>query len=230
MKFLAVAIIIAVIVAALLLRRMNRSLDARRKAELAARHERLRQLATSRGWSHQPFGAGRALPFTTDRVTSAPTTTGDANDVVEGMCASWPFLACQYSCRVGSGDSQTVIYKVVLALDLGTEIPRLVLRPRNTEVFKQLLGSPITTGDEHFDGAYTIDADSPEFARDVLSQPIRALMSQTPTDMWSFGGSTLVLSENGGDVAEKLEDMMRRAVAILNEIPTPVWERLHGEG
>ena len=55
-------------------------------------------------------------------------------------------------------------------------------------------------------------------------------MLQNPSDMWSFGGSTLVVSEQGGDVAEKIDDLMARADAMLNEIPTPVWERLHADG
>ena len=229
MKLVAVAIIIAVVVAAILLRRMNRAIDGRRQADLEARHTRLVELAASRGWSYQQYGAG-VVPFAPDRVTVAKAAGENANDVLEGMCASWPFLACQYSYRVGTGESTSVHYRVALALQIAPAVPRLVVRPRIDEFFSQLLGSPITTGDGAFDRTFVVDADSPELAVDVLSSSIRALMLQSPSDMWSFGGSTFVVSEQGGDVAEKIDDLMARADAMLNEIPTPVWERLHADG
>mgnify|MGYP003461757650 CR=1 FL=1 len=228
MRTQAVAPLIGVVVLAIALTWMNRGLRRRAQASDQDKHEQLLALSAARGWSYQRYGASLALPFAPQQV--APAASGNANSVIQGMEHSWPFLACEYSYTIGSGENLVHRSNLVLAMNLGAAVPRLAIKVAGAGPFGGTLGSPITTGDPHFDEAFTIDADGVDFAHAVLTPGVRAVMLAYPHVEWFFVGSSLVSSQRGSDVGAEIDAMLRSAVAVLNAIPTPVWERLHGDG
>lgn len=198
-----------------------------------ARMAALAAYAQQRGWRHTPSPQSLGVTFRGKPFNGARRP--EYHNLIEGTYGSWPFIAFDFSVedpRDDIDDVRTRTNHAIVAMHLGTQVPYLELQSQSSigRFFERLMGSEITIGQPEFDDAYYVDGDSPQFARDLLTPQLCALLLQLRDRGWRFEGQSLLVFRRDSLSPALVEDTLASMRAVLNEVPTPVWEKLHGGG
>lgn len=198
-----------------------------------ARMSALAAYAAARSWRYTPSPQRLGVTFRGQPFDGA--FRAEFHNLIEGNYGSWPFLAFDFSVenpRHDSDDARTRTNHAIVAMHLGTQVPYLEMQSQSSigRFFERLMGSEITIGNREFDDAYYVDGDSPQFAVDVLTPAMCALLLQLRDRGWRFEGQSLLVFQRDSLTPALVEDVLASMRAVLNEVPTPVWEKLHGGG
>lgn len=200
---------------------------ARRNRE---RGQAMHAYAVHQGWRYSADGSGLESRFAGEPFGRGRNRR--AGQVLEGTYAGWPFLAFDYSYVTSNGKSSTTHTFSVMSMHLGAFVPRLQVRPQSAvgRFFSDAFG-----GDDYrigypvFDEAFHVSTNSPEFAHDVMSQPMCDLLLATRGRALRFDGDSLLLFRSGSHDPAEVAAVLELMRHILEQVPTPVWERLHGD-
>lgn len=203
----------------------------RGRAKAQQRRSDLAVLAAQRGWTFRPDGH-----HLISRFPGEPFGRGHARragEVVEGMVRGWHFVAFDYVYRTSGGhDNSDDVHRFsVLAVNLGCRVPRLQVKPQSAlgRFFADSFGTDYRIGQQAFDDAFHIATDSPRFAHDVLHPGMTQLLLASRGRAVRFQDDSLLLFRSGSHSPQEIEAVLGLMVAILDQVPQPVWEELHGD-
>lgn len=199
----------------------------------AERRQGMAGFAHHREWEYRAED-----PSLVSRFTGAPFGRGGgrrATNVLIGRHDERPMVAFDYHFTTTSSSGETTstqehVYSVV-ALNLGAHVPSLSIGPTGTlgRIFNAVTGRDIPIGDPAFDQHFTVTSTSPEFAQDVLRSDVMEVLRHHPDIAWRLDGDSMVMIRAGQHTPQEVEAKLHMMDAILDRIPTHVWDRLRGE-
>ncbi|GAA1536566.1 hypothetical protein [Nocardioides humi] len=212
------AVVVLIVVAAV---------EAQKRA--AERRQGLAAIAHQREWEYRAEDPGLV-----DRFAGGPFGRGHgrrASNVLLGRYDGRPFTAFDYTFTTGSGDDRRQHAYSVVALNLGVRAPDLAVGPTSTlrRWVDSLTGRDIEIGDPEFDHHFTVHSPSPEFAADVLLSEVRDVMRHHPQVSWRIAGDSLLVIRAGTHTPAEVDAKLHMMDALLDRVPSPVWDRLRGE-
>lgn len=191
----------------------------------------LQGFAAHRGWRFTADGSGLE-----QRFEGAPFGRGfgqAATKVLEGTHHGWPFIAFDYSYVTSGGRDRGNDHHhfSVVSMHLGVAVPRLQIHPQTAlaRFFSDSFGGDYHIGYPAFDDVFHIDAQSPEFAHAVLTPQMCQLLLATRGRALRFERDSLVMFRAGVHEPAEVDAVLELMRQILETVPTPVWERLHGD-
>ena len=186
------------------------------------------------------YAAQREWRLTPERAELVDRFRGDpfgkgrerrAYNVIEGEYEGHVFTAFDYSYLTGSGDSRQRHTCSVAAIHLGCSVPMLHVGPTGpfSRLFTGLFGHDVEVGQPDFDEAFTVRCDSVDFAHDVLDADMTAMLMYQSDRAFRLEGDSLLMFRNGEHTPEEVDQVLASMKAIIDQIPSRVWDRLRGD-
>lgn len=195
-----------------------------------ARREALTAFAASRGWTVR-----ESDPSLVTRFSGSPFGTGDSRRATNCLYGSHDgrhvvAFDYQYETTSGSGDdrSTTTHHYSVVAMSLGTVMPRLAVSPEGPvgRFFGRLTNRDIELESEDFNRAFTVTADDRRFASDVLHPQMMQMLLQWPALGWRLEGDSMLVIRSGHHQPSEIDSTLAVIDAIVDRIPEHVWRTL----
>lgn len=167
-------------------------------------------------WSGQPFGRGERR---------------QARNILRGTHQGRPHLAFDYSYQTKSTDSngrtkRTTHRYAVLALDVGVALPALAVSSDNAlkRALNTFTNADINFESDDFNRAFTVTADDPKFAYDILHpQTMDLLLNQGRDTSWRFEGKHLLAVRSGNLDLADVDSDLTLLDALIDAVPAYVW-------
>lgn len=220
---LVVALVVGVVIAAT---GVSRRGHAERRAAFAG-------LAAQRGWTYHESWDGLQARFPGEPFSSGYDRR--VSHAIEGSYAGRSFVAFDFrsteSTSSTDGSSSTTTTYAVVALHLGCTAPMLQIRPtgRVGQFFASMFGADFEIGDPVFDERVLLSTTSREFAHEVLTPAMRGVLLSIPGRTFRFQDDSLLVITTGTQPVGQLDASLAAGCAVLDAVPTHVWERLHGD-
>jgi hypothetical protein len=190
-------------------------------------------LAASRGWQW----VARDDSWT-ERFGGEPFGRGDdrkAENVLTGTYEGRPVVAFDYSYETSSTDSKgnrttTTHRYAVCALGLPSWLPTLELGPESLlSRFGNVLGlGDVELESEEFNRRYRVTASDPKFAYDVLHPRTMELLLARPTVSLRIAAADALAWDDGRHSVTELDERLATLHAVLEGIPSFVWNDSRG--
>lgn len=202
-----------------------------------------RVLAERRKRALTAFAAERELtyeardPSLVDRFRGQPFGRGygrRATNVVHGRHEGRTVVAFDYHYRVrtsggsnGGRGSSSHTYSVI-AMHLGMLVPDLSVSPTGVlgRLVDHLTDRDVEVGVPDLDRDFTIVTPDPQFAAELLTPEVAALMARNKHVAWRFERDTMLMLERGTWSTAEIDARLRLMDAILDATPAALWERL----
>jgi len=230
------SLILVVIVALVILTIVRRVLAERRKRAIAA-------FAAERELTYEAVD-----PSLVDRFQGSPFGRGyaqRATNVVHGTHEGRHVVIFDYHFRVRSSSGSRVggrsgrspssgssahTYSVI-AMHLDAVVPDLSVSP--TGVLGHLVNAvskrDVQVGHADLDREFTIVTSDPQFAAEVLTPEVAALMLRNTHVAWRFERDSMLMMERGTWSTDELDARLRLMDALLDATPAALWRRLRPE-
>jgi hypothetical protein len=197
------------------------------------RRSSLQAYAAHREWTYLADD-----PRLVDRFPGSPFGLGrrrQATNVLHGTQDGRPVTAFDYSYVTGGGgDAPDSTHGCsVLATSLGLAVPTLTVSPRRglgAALGTLFGGTDLVVGDPAFDAVFTVYADDPRFATDVLHPAMTAMLLQWPNLTWRLTSDSLLLIRGGRHSPAEIDGGLVVMQQILGQVPPAVWANLRAAG
>lgn len=198
-------------------------------ADLAA----LEWLVQQRNWTYKRTDTGSVDRFAGHFPFPAKSFNASGRHLITGMHRRRPFCAFEYAVRtnppgMGTGRPSTTTRRepfLIVAVATPAHRPLLAIAGRHSGATAGG-GTPVQTGHEQFDRAFTLSTGHEQFARDLLhAQLLRWLLGNPITHQipFRFERNELVGWQPGRLDARKLEPILDMLCDVLDRVPSAVW-------
>jgi hypothetical protein len=173
------------------------------------RPRRVAAFAAAKGWSYQDRGFHQLRP---GPPYSSEIASASCTHMISGTSRGEPFIAYEYA-----------NHAQVVALKLPRSLPLVDVRPHDQADLMQLTMPSVTLESEAFGRRFSVRADNPKFASDVLHQRLMQALLVAPPLCWRIWEDDLVGWWPGAMIPTRIELYLAVLHTIKDEIPGFVW-------